>query len=104
MDADHPSMGVNFACRFTGSAAVGFFAIDVVRLPTDAEGLAVLFEAPPSEDDWAGPYLGSVSALVDPWGRDYLYSLSDDGNFSVSSLGRDGREGGDGLDADLMSQ
>lgn len=85
-------------------AAVGFFAVDVGRLPTDAEGMSVLFTSPSTESNWAGPYLGSESALVDPWGRDYIYIIDGDGSFSIRSLGRDGREGGTGIDADLTSQ
>jgi len=86
------------------SAAVGFFSVDVGRLPSEAEGLSVLFTAPPSAETWAGPYLGSEGALVDPWGRDYVYSATDDGNFSIMSFGRDGREGGTGQDADIFSK
>lgn len=84
-------------------AAVGFFAVDVGRLPTEAEGLSVLFEAPASADTWQGPYLGSETALVDPWDRDYIYSATSDGDFSIMSFGRDGREGGTGQDADIFS-
>ncbi|MEL6520406.1 MAG: type II secretion system major pseudopilin GspG [Pseudomonadota bacterium] len=85
-------------------AAIGFFAIDVGRVPTDAEGLAALFTAPASPGNWAGPYLGSESSLIDPWGRDYIYAVTGDGTYEIRSLGRDGREGGTGLDADLTSQ
>ena len=85
-------------------AAVGFFAIDMGRIPTDAEGLQALFTAPASATTWAGPYLGSEGALVDPWGRDYIYSVTGDAAFTISSFGRDGREGGSGPDADLVSQ
>jgi len=86
------------------SAAVGYFSIDVGRLPTEAEGLSVLFTAPPSAESWAGPYLGSEGAIVDPWGRDYIYIATDDGNFTIMSFGRDGREGGTGQDADILSK
>ncbi|MCV6592297.1 MAG: type II secretion system major pseudopilin GspG [Silicimonas sp.] len=85
-------------------AAVGFFTIDVGRLPTDAEGLAVLFREPADKGNWAGPYLGSETALIDPWGRDYIYDVTGDGGFTISSLGRDGQKGGDGLDAELRSR
>lgn len=35
----------------------------------------------------------------DPWGREYLYELGEDGPV-VRCLGKDGREGGEGEDAD----
>jgi general secretion pathway protein G len=38
--------------------------------------------------------------LKDPWGREYLYELGEDGPI-VRCLGKDGREGGEGEDADL---
>lgn len=85
-------------------SAVQFFEIDVGRIPTDAEGLSVLLTAPPSEPNWAGPYLPSGDALSDPWGRDYIFEVTGDGLFSISSFGRDGRAGGDGQDADVISK
>jgi len=37
----------------------------------------------------------------DPWERAYVYSRGDDGAFQLRTLGRDGAEGGVGVDADL---
>jgi hypothetical protein len=37
----------------------------------------------------------------DPWERAYIYSRGDDGAFQLRTLGRDGAEGGVGVDADL---
>lgn len=82
--------------------AVQLFYIDVGRYPVGSEGLSVLMEAPAGEAAWAGPYMQSVEALVDPWGRDYLYKeLAEGGDFGISSFGRDGASGGSGEDADL---
>jgi general secretion pathway protein G len=39
--------------------------------------------------------------LKDPWGREYLYEVGEDGPI-VRCLGRDGREGGEGEDADAV--
>ena len=48
-----------------------------------------------------GPYL-KAKTLRDPWGRDLYYGLDPDGRgFTVFTLGRDGRIGGRGADADL---
>lgn len=50
-------------------------------------------------------YLEGESPLVDPWGREYLYSPASSANPQprVSSLGRDGKLGGLGEDADIQS-
>lgn len=82
--------------------AVQLFYIDMGRYPAGTEGLSVLMEAPAGEVAWAGPYMQSADALVDPWGRDYLYKEpADGGDFGITSLGRDGATGGSGEDADL---
>jgi general secretion pathway protein G len=40
----------------------------------------------------------------DGWGNEYLYfSMDNDRDFHLSSLGADKVEGGDGLDADIRS-
>jgi general secretion pathway protein G len=81
-------------------SAVQLFYIDLGRYPTEAEGLTVLTAAPPGTEDWDGPYIEDAAALTDPWGRAYLYAPAAEG-FAIGSLGRDGREGGSGEDADL---
>ncbi|SMX30457.1 Type II secretion system protein G precursor [Pelagimonas phthalicica] len=82
--------------------ALQLFYIDTGRYPSREEGLAVLFTAPAASPDWSGPYLEAEEALSDPWGRAYLYEPpTDNGNFKVESLGRDGVRGGSGEDADL---
>ncbi|MGB3317052.1 MAG: type II secretion system major pseudopilin GspG [Albidovulum sp.] len=84
------------------SDAVELFYIDMARYPSNAEGLAVLMSGPAGEAAWDGPYLTSGDGLTDPWGRQYLYKEpTDGGTFSVLSLGRDGKDGGAGEDADL---
>jgi len=82
--------------------AVQLFYIDVGRYPSDGEGLSVLLTSPPGEAAWSGPYLENPEAIIDPWGRDYIYDAPDDaGNFSVMSFGQDGTSGGAGEDADV---
>jgi len=84
--------------------ALQLYYIDVGRYPTDAEGLRGLVEAPASVEGWNGPYLQSDTAIVDPWGRAYLYEATDvSGIPAVRSYGRDGQQGGDGEDADIPS-
>ncbi|MDP3457746.1 MAG: type II secretion system major pseudopilin GspG [Hyphomonas sp.] len=82
--------------------ALDLFLIDVGRYPTENEGLKALIEAPAGAAGWAGPYLDEEVMPVDPWGKDYFYSSTDDGlRVRVYSLGRDGAEGGTGEDADV---
>ncbi len=83
-------------------SALQLFYIDVGRYPAAAEGLAVLTQPPAAAESWAGPYLESEEALIDPWGRDYLYAVTEGtGTPGISSLGRDGAKGGSGEDADV---
>lgn len=86
-------------------ASLELFYLDFERYPTAEEGLQTLVTAPEDSNLWRGPYLKDASGLIDPWGRPYLYkSFSADDEFEVSSLGRDGVEGGDGEDADFRKR
>ena len=53
-------------------------------------------ELPPLDPD-----ILDSGRFLDPWGHDYVYVKHDDGSFDLISYGADGREGGDGDDADL---
>ena len=82
-------------------SALELFYIDNLRYPTNDEGLSALAEAPSALGArWNGPYLTNVEALRDPWGNPYLYRYEGD-RVRIMSLGRDGREGGEGEDRDL---
>jgi general secretion pathway protein G len=52
-------------------------------------------------------YLDGVTVIPkDPWGRDYEYQLLDDNApapYMIRTLGKDGKEGGDGEDKDISS-
>ena len=92
------------------ATALDTMRLDIGRYPTEAEGLGLLVEKPSQEvSGWFGPYLeGDVP--TDPWGRAYVYKLSegDQAGFAnrpyVYSLGADGEQGGNGLDQDLGRQ
>lgn len=81
--------------------------LDLGRYPTEAEGLALLVEAPSSTSEdaglWQGPYL-ETDVPEDPWNRPYLYRApaTREGRPFVISLGSDGAEGGTGNAADLF--
>jgi len=79
------------------------YRLDVGRYPGTEQGLAVLVAKPADEPKWQGPYL-SKAVPKDPWGNDYQYrSPGEHGEYDLLSLGKDGRPGGDGEDADLTS-
>ena len=74
---------------------------DVGRYPTSAESIRGLIHRPaafkPTDDarvnQWLGPYLDSLPE-VDPWGNDYIYEASDDGQeFRLYSQGPGGEIG-----------
>jgi general secretion pathway protein G len=81
--------------------ALDQYRIDTGRYPSSEQGLGVLRQRPGEEPRWAGPYL-TKALPKDPWGQDYQYrSPGEHGEFDLYSLGRDGRPGGEGEDADL---
>jgi general secretion pathway protein G len=86
----------------TISAALKMYRLDNGSYPTTAQGLKALAEkptTPPLPSNWSGEgYLGEVP--LDPWGNPYAYT-STGSAFTLKSLGKDGKPGGEGLDADL---
>ena len=79
-------------------SALELFYIDILRQPTNEEGLAVLAEPTPElTGRWNGPYLKNATVLKDPWGNPYIYrepgKLNADG-VDVLSFGPDLRDGG----------
>jgi general secretion pathway protein G len=90
------------------SAAVEAYRLDNDRFPTTEQGLAALRTPPtlePRPRAWRGPYLRR-EVPVDPWGRPYIYRSPGTVNregYDLLTLGRDGQEGGEDEDADVMS-
>lgn len=84
--------------------ALDAFRLDNGRYPTTEEGLAALRRAPDRDSpQWHGPYLRK-DVPADPWGNPYVYrsAVRPDGTgFELISYGADGREGGEGDDADI---
>ncbi|MCC9599473.1 type II secretion system major pseudopilin GspG [Stieleria sp. JC731] len=78
--------------------ALDTFRLDQGRFPTEDEGLQILTEPTTT---WEEGFLSKVP--VDPWKTPYQYFVTGDG-FEVISLGADGREGGEGEDADFSSE
>ena len=83
-------------------SALELYYLDNGDYPEAEVGLSALSKQPASAPAWNGPYLKGADALLDPWGRKYIYAPPADGNeIVVKSLGQDGAEGGTGLDGDL---
>ncbi len=79
--------------------ALSTFYAEYGRYPSNEEGLDVLTR--PSDKL---PEALIEGRPADPWGRPYQYnSPGSSGPFEVISYGADGREGGEGLDADIRS-
>lgn len=82
------------------------YRLDNQSYPTQAQGLMALVEQPRGlrrpERYQTGGYIQSLPE--DPWGNPYVYIFPGEfGEFDIVSYGRDGRPGGEGLDADIGS-
>jgi general secretion pathway protein G len=88
--------------------ALDSYRLDNSTYPTSAQGLEALRAMPTSGDgtaSWRGPYLRQA-VPTDPWGRPYTYvspGVANPSAFDLYTLGRDGRPGGGGEDADITS-
>lgn len=83
--------------------ALESYRLDTGRLPTTEQGLEALMTQPSGVTKWRGPYL-KKSVPPDPWGKPYQYKQpGEHGDFDIVSLGRDGKTGGQGDDADIVN-
>jgi len=83
-------------------SALKLYRLDNFGYPTTEQGLSALVTKPadPSIRNWKGSYLDREPR--DPWGNAYLYlNPGNNGEIDIYSLGRDGRPGGEGEDADV---
>jgi general secretion pathway protein G len=87
------------------SSALKMYRLDNGDYPSTAQGLAALVAKPSGEpaprNYAAGAYLEKLP--VDPWGNPYLYTSPGTAGigFDLASNGKDGKPGGEGLDADI---
>jgi len=83
-------------------SALKLYRLDNFRYPDTEDGLEALV-TPPSDPAAKWPEGGYLDRLPrDPWDRPYLYlHPGNQGEFDIYTLGRDGQQGGEGLDADL---
>jgi len=79
------------------------FRMDVGKYPSTTEGLNALL-AEPGVENWDGPYLKKNVIPNDPWGKPYQYQEpGSHGEYDLFSYGRDGSQGGEGEDKDIVS-
>jgi len=85
--------------------ALNLYKLNYDSYPTTAQGLQALLTAPAGVDASKYQKGGYIQKLPpDPWGRPYLYaSPGAHGEADVWTLGADGKEGGEGADADIGS-
>ena len=93
----------------TFKSALNMYQLDNGQPPTTQQGLDALVAEPsstPRARNWKGSYLSDVTVVPnDPWDNPYVYqSPGPNGeDFFIMSYGADGREGGQGTDADVDS-
>ncbi len=86
--------------------ALKFYRLDNSTYPSAEQGLQALMKKPetgePPRNYKPGGYVERLSK--DPWGNEYQYlNPGIHGEVDVFSFGRDGRPGGEGVDADIGS-
>ena len=88
--------------------ALKLFKIDNGYYPETQQGLDALIEKPTTgripNKYREGGYLELKRIPLDPWGNPYVYVCPGiHGDYDIMSYGADGKEGGDGYDADITS-
>lgn len=89
------------------SSALDAYRLDNGTYPTTQQGLDALTSLPTIDPpaNWKQPYLRKA-VPVDPWGHPYVYLFPGESNpmgFDLLSYGADGKLGGEGEDADVVS-
>lgn len=81
-------------------SALDLYRLDNFNYPTADEGLQALVGGANAAGAQSKQYLRSLPR--DPWNNTYLYEYpGTHGEFDVYTLGADGQEGGDGINADI---
>jgi general secretion pathway protein G len=88
--------------------ALKLFKLDNGFYPDTEQGLDALIEKPTSgnvpQNYREGGYFEQKKIPLDPWGNPYIYvSPGIHGDFDIMSYGADGKEGGEGKDADIKN-
>ena len=91
----------------TFGTALDAYRLDNGKYPSTAQGLLALWERPSIDPpaNWRSPYLRKAIPK-DPWGHEYVYLAPGKVNptsYDLLSYGADGKPGGDGENADIVS-
>lgn len=80
--------------------AIDTYRLDMGQVPPTLDALVNK-----DSSNWDGPYLPKAIPL-DPWGQPYIYTVPGKGNraYDLLSYGLDGKEGGEGENADVLHQ
>jgi len=82
--------------RLAGS--IEEYAVDNGNAPDRLEDLMT---KPANARNWNGPY-AKEKDLLDPWNHAYVYAKpGQHGDYDLTSLGADGKDGGDGFNKDI---
>lgn len=85
----------------TVASKIEQYQSDTGSLPPNLEALV---KAPGNVNGWLGPYAKDKD-LKDPWNHPLLYKVPGEGGaYDLISYGRDGKPGGDSVDADVRHQ
>lgn len=83
--------------------ALNLYRMDNYKVPSTDQGLAALVTKPSDTTvrNWKeGGYINGLRK--DPWGNDYHYQYpGSHGEYDLFTLGADGEEGGEGVNADI---
>jgi len=85
---------------------LNLFRMDNFRYPSTDQGLRALVEKPSDSSIRNWKQGGYIDALrKDPWGNDYIYVFpgTHGKEFDLFTLGADGVEGGEGVNADIAN-
>lgn len=84
------------------ASSLDVYRLDNFQYPSSEQGLEALVERPsgyPEPPNWNPE--GYIKKLpTDPWGSAYVYERRET-SFMLFSLGADGQEGGEGMNADI---
>ncbi len=88
--------------------ALKLFKLDNGFYPSTEQGLEALIEKPTigriPQNYREGGYLEQKKIPLDPWGNPYIYLCpGTQGEYDIISYGADGKEGGEGKDADITN-
>ncbi len=87
--------------------ALELYYLDNGSYPSTDQSLEALVKKPSTDtSNWReGGYLAKSKLPKDPWGNEYVYVSPGTHNqdYDLYSLGKDGREGGEGYDADITN-